>query len=213
MVADERIRVYVAENLRFELDLIERLLTHYPDLNVVGKNHILQNLIEEICRMELPPEVVLMDIDFGLREMDGLTALEKIKRHNKSIKFIMMTIHDTPELPFLAFRDGAEGFLYRGLSGGDRFLNAIRAVHSGLLVWDDEAFRRARDWRHSFRPIERRILIELAKRPSTSAELAERLSLTTRSVENYLQDIMNELDIHRRDLLGNWAKENLRLIG
>src|SRR5215471_7626530 len=103
MVGNDKIRIYVAENLHFELDLTVRLLNSYPDVHVVGKNHLLPRAIEEICSMEPPPNVVFMDIDFNLRNMDGLSALAAVKRHNKKIRVIMITIHDTPELPALAF--------------------------------------------------------------------------------------------------------------
>jgi DNA-binding NarL/FixJ family response regulator len=210
-----RIGVYIANDLKLDLDVTEALLKAYSDeFQVVGKNESLPKAIEEIS--DKKPEVVLMDVSFKLRDMDGIPALQAVKKRSPKVRFIMITVYDAPEAAAEAHRSGAEGFLYHG-STAQRLMNAIRAVHSGLRVWDSRAMQNAQEWsawerKGGLTPSERRLLVVLARDPCSNAELAKRLGMNERAVEEQLQHIMEKVNIHRRDKLVAWARDNLRLI-
>ena len=58
---------------------------------------------------ESPPDVVLLD--FKLPGMDGLAALEELKRLDPSLAVVMMTGHGDIGTAVEAMRRGAESFL------------------------------------------------------------------------------------------------------
>ena len=211
MTESKLIRVYIAEDIRYTLDITERLLKAYSDsLEVVGKATTVPDAISDIS--ELLPDVAVVDINFNRRDMDGITVLETVKNKHKEVRFLMWTNYDVPEIPALAFKRGAEGFLFRAQTLGERLISAIRTIHSGGLMWDDEALRKAREWTYNFTAMERKIFVELAVYPGTSQELAERLKISPRSVETQIANIMDALDIHQKSQLIVWARDHLRLI-
>lgn len=219
MSRGQLIKIYIADDELFGLEAAEAAVKPYPErFQVVGKSRSLQKAIEEICGITPRPDVVYMDIEFHLApKMDGLTALEQVKKVCPEVRFIIFTAHKIPELPSLAFDRGAEGFLYRGDSSVEGLVNATQAVHAGLRAWSDEAFKMAQDWKAKYgrlftQPVERTILVHLALNPGSNDEIGEELRIPGRRVAEYLQNIMDVLNIHRRDQLAKWAQDNLRLI-
>lgn len=80
---------------------------------------------------ELKPDVVLMDIK--MQDMSGLEALKEIKRHNPKTRVLMLTTFDPDEYILEAFRNGADGYLLKDLSG-DRLSAAVRDAYAGNVT-------------------------------------------------------------------------------
>ena len=57
-------------------------------------------------------DAILMDIE--MREMDGITATDRIKSYNPAVKIIMLTIFEDETSLVKALRAGADGYLLKG---------------------------------------------------------------------------------------------------
>lgn len=60
---------------------------------------------------KLKPDLVTMDIT--MPEMDGITAVQEIKKVDKHPKIIMVTSHGQEEMVINAIRSGASGYLLK----------------------------------------------------------------------------------------------------
>ena len=77
------------------------------------------------------PDVILMDI--RMPGMDGVTCTKIIKENYPGIKIIVLTTFDDDEYVFNALRDGASGYLLKGISMQE-LAEAIIKVNSGSAM-------------------------------------------------------------------------------
>lgn len=64
--------------------------------------------------MRLKPDLVTMDIT--MPEMDGITAVQELKKIDKHVKIIMVTSHGQEEMVIHAIRSGAGGYLLKPIN-------------------------------------------------------------------------------------------------
>lgn len=77
---------------------------------------------------ELKPDVVLMDID--MPNVNGVQAVRIIRKINKNLPIIMLTVFDDNENIFNAICAGASGYILKRYAT-EEIANAIRDVISG----------------------------------------------------------------------------------
>lgn len=101
--------------------------------------------------------VVLLDI--VMPEMDGLTALEKIREINPDIPVIMMTAHMDQELVLMSLKKGAFDYLAKPLYTEELLISTKRAYdHYALVVQNENKLRQIKNLE-----IGAQRLVELAK--------------------------------------------------
>ncbi len=103
-----------------------------------------EEAIEKI--MAEKPSLVLLDI--WLPEMDGLEALERIKRIDPDLPVIMISGHGNIEMAVRATKNGAYDFLEKPLSLDRVVLVSGRAIERSSLEVENRALREslARKW-------------------------------------------------------------------
>jgi len=67
----------------------------------------------ELCS-KLNPDLVTMDIT--MPNMDGLTAISKIKEFNENVNIIVVTSHGQEEIIMRALQAGAKGYILKPVS-------------------------------------------------------------------------------------------------
>ena len=67
----------------------------------------------EICR-EVNPDIITMDIT--MPNMDGLTAISKIREFNNDVHIIVATSHGQEEVIMKALQAGAKGYILKPMS-------------------------------------------------------------------------------------------------
>lgn len=84
---------------------------------------------------------------------------------------------------------------------------ALRAVTSPVRVAQEVPFR-GEPW---FAPLTRRETdVAVLIRDSTNKEIAERLVLSERTIDNHVANIMNKLNLHHRAQIAAWVTERNR---
>jgi two-component system response regulator NreC len=187
------------------------LLAGEADLEVVGEAAD----GDEALRMagELSPEVVLMDIT--MPGMDGIEATRKLLAEMPSARVLLLTVHADSSLLREALKAGAAGYILKRAVESE-LINAIRAVARGDL-YIDPAMTRALLTEPARNPCRDNLNETLTSRETevlqliaggyTNRQIAEKLTISVRTVEGHRANIMGKLDLRSRVELVRYARE------
>ena len=145
------------------------------------------------------PDVILMDI--GLPGLTGIEGVPRLKEKLPDVPVVMLTVKDSADEIFDAFRKGASGYLLKDTTV-DRIIAAIReAVAGGTLMPAPVAtkvlqyFSSARPQSdYALTPREKQVLSLMAD-GLAHKEIAERLFLSPYTVENHLRSVYQKLHV------------------
>jgi len=200
---DSRIRVLIADDhpvFRFGL---RALLSATPDLEVAGEA---QGGEEDVAlAAALQPDVVVMDLN--MPDLNGLAATRRILQTSPHIAILVVTMFDDDSV-FAAMQAGASGYLLKG-TAPEATLSAIRTVAGGEAIFSPSVARRVMEYFSRRQPhtppqifpelTEReRELLGLLAQGLTNAAIAERLSLSPKTVRNHVSNIFSKLQVADR---------------
>jgi DNA-binding NarL/FixJ family response regulator len=181
---------------------LKALLETEPGFEIVGEASNGEEAVK--LAREVQPDVILMDIT--MPGLNGIEATRQILGDNPEIGILMVTMVDDASL-FASLRAGARGYLLKG-SEGEETLRAIRAVAHGEAIFSPTIANRLIGYfTHSSSP-EKEIFPELTPREHeilslialglTNNAIAERLSLSPKTVRNQVSTIFSKLDVSNR---------------
>jgi len=196
------ISVFLADDHTIVRDGLRFLLEAQADITVVGDAADGRQAVRQV--QQLRPDVVIMDI--AMPELNGIEATQQIRQTCPSTQVVILSVHSTAEHIFRALQAGARGYLLKE-SAGMEVVDAIRAVHAGrryvsqriteTMIDDYVRQRQAAEPRS---PLERlspreREVLQLVVEGKSSAEIADILFLSTKTVETYRSRLMHKLGI------------------
>ena len=196
------ITVFLADDHAVVRDGLRALLEAQPDIQVIGDAANGQETVRRVA--QLCPDVVVLDI--AMPELNGIEAAYEIGQVCPATRVIILSILSTTEHIFRALQAGVRGYLLKE-SAGIEVVSAVHVVHAGHRylsekisdkIVDDYIRQRqapqARDPLASLSPREREVL-QLVAEGKSSAEIADILSLSIKTVETYRSRLMNKLGI------------------
>src|SRR5437763_7650471 len=84
------IRVLLADDHRLILDALQRAFEEVDGIEIVGAARDGRQVVPLIARTN--PDLVLLDM--RMPEMDGLSCLDRIRKHHPSVKVVMLSAFD-----------------------------------------------------------------------------------------------------------------------
>lgn len=202
-----RIRVLIADDHALVRSGLRALLEAQPDFDVVGEAED-GVVVVELCR-RLSPDVVIMDLTMPGR--GGIRATEDLRQHLPQVKILVLTMHDDEAYMRLAQRAGAAGYVLKK-SLATELIRAVRAVHAGqthfpMLETAGAPRPKAGPERLTLTAREREVLTLIAL-GHTSAEIAEKLHISEKTVETHRAHILDKLGLRTRAELVRYALEH-----
>ncbi len=160
------------------------------------------------------PDVVLMDLQ--LPGMTGVEATAVLARTDPSVRVLMLSSSGEDGDVLAAAKVGARGYLVKS-SSPEELIDAVRRTAAGEAVFSPGLaalvlgeFRRMAlqpdDDRARLTDRETEILRLVAK-GLTARQVADRLVLSHRTVQNHVQNTLRKLQLHNRVELTRWAIE------
>ncbi|HBE80751.1 MAG TPA: DNA-binding response regulator [Firmicutes bacterium] len=210
------IRVMIAEDQELIRQSLEIMLSNKPDLQIVGTA---ANGLEAVeLAQKLQPNVILMDI--RMPDLDGVQCIEIIKGRFPQIKIIVLTTFDDDEYVFNALKNGASGYLLKGISLTE-LIDAIKTVvKGGALINPNIATKVCRffsqmaqaDYRikvdenviHDLNQNELKI-IRMIGIGLSNKEMTDKLKLSEGTIRNYISDILSKLGLRDRTQIAIFA--------
>jgi two-component system response regulator NreC len=208
--------ILIADDHRVMRRALSTMLDEEPDLEVVAQADDGIECVEKIKAFR--PDLVILDLS-----MPGLTGLEVLERTaelNPSTRVLVLTMHDDDEYLKAVIAAGGAGYLHKSTSA-EQLLDAIRAVLAGsvyLLPGQARLLAEAQseDTEHSKDGGHRRLsmlsdreqeVFRLLALGHTNAEVAERLFISSKTVETYKARLSKKLGIKGRVALVSTALE------
>ncbi|MGN6711083.1 response regulator transcription factor [Anaerocolumna jejuensis] len=210
------IKVLIADDQELIRHSLQIILGNQKDMEVTGSAENGIQVIREVRANK--PDIILMDI--RMPEMDGVKCTKIIKENYPEIKIIILTTFDDDEYIFSALRDGASGYLLKGIHM-DELVDAIHKVNSGSAMINPDIatkvvqlFSRiaksnitvqvSREGVDSIVNNEWKVIKKISCGLSNK-EIAAELSLSEGTVRNYISSILNKLNLRDRTQLAIWA--------
>jgi len=210
------IKVLIADDQELIRHSLEIILKNISDIQVIDSVGDGKSVIRSIRKEK--PDVILMDI--RMPEMDGVQCTKIIKESYPNIKIIILTSFDDDEYILSALRDGASGYLLKGITI-DELVDAIHKVHSGSaminpniaqkfielyseMAKNNQLVQVDKKAIHDVTEYEWNVIKHVAKGLSNK-EIASKLKLSEGTVRNYLSNALYKLNLRDRTQLALWA--------
>jgi two-component system, NarL family, response regulator DegU len=200
----ERIKIAVTDDqLLFRKGLIS-LLGEYKNFNVVFEAENGQDLLDKLKTKRI--DVVILDLEMPV--LNGIETTKLLKERYPFIKIVILTMHNEEEFVVELLRKGAHGFLlkdqdielvveaiYAVVENGFYFNPSISdKLVRGLINTNqiDPTFNKAK-----FTEKEREVIALICKE-LTNKEIADRTSLSTYTINGYVEKLFQKMGVRSR---------------
>lgn len=200
-----QIRVLLVDDHEVVRRGLQAILERNVEITVVGEAGTVAGAVQEAERVR--PDVVVMDL--RLPDGSGVDACRQVRAQDENVKVLILTSHADEDALFSAVLAGASGYVLKDLDPTG-LQKAIIDVGRGGSLLDPQMATRVLDrmrrgaGQHpaddpfaSLSPQESRIL-EMIGDGMTNRTIAEHLSLSEKTIKNYVSDIYSKLHIERR---------------
>jgi DNA-binding NarL/FixJ family response regulator len=200
------IRILIADDHTLFREGVRAILSAVPDVAVVGEAGAGAEAVA--LAAELLPDVILMDVQ--MPGLNGIEATRRIVERAPGVGIVVVTMLEDDDSVFAAMRAGARGYVLKGADRAE-MLRAIRAVAHGEAMFGPAVARRLMGF---FRDLgsmpgraaqafpelteREREVLDLIAQGHSNAAIAERLSLSPKTVSNHVSNIFGKLHVADR---------------
>jgi DNA-binding NarL/FixJ family response regulator len=192
------ISILLADDHEIVRQGLRLLLEGHDDLTVVAECETGLDAAEQVDALE--PDVVLMDI--SMPKMDGATATGVIVQRHPGIKVLVLTMHDEPQRIREMIACGAVGYVTK-TANPEELVSAVRAVMAGqYYIQTDMAGAVVHDilgashQRAATLSAREQDVVRLVAQGLSTAEIADELVLSPRTVQTHRYNAMRKLGLH-----------------
>lgn len=193
----ESIRLLIVDDHPVVRDGLRDMLSSQPDFEVIAEA---SNGVEAVAlTSHLQPQVVLTDL--AMPQMDGVTAIGKIKEQHPDVQILVLTTYDSDSDVLPAIEAGAIGYLLKD-APREELYGAIRAAAQGkpLLTSRIEARLMERMRGPAVEALSSREIdvLKLVAKGAGNREIADQLYIAEATVKSHLIRIYGKLGVADR---------------
>lgn len=191
---------------------IALLLENHTDITVVGEANDGEEAIQ--LAYQTNPDVILMDISIP-NGIDGLTATKEIKKNLPDIKIIILTMHNEIAYIQQAIEVGADGYILKNSQGGVMY-EAIYSVYHNKPYYNvglpqeqvEKLFKNKGKKNNDLLSTREQEIVRLTILGYTNVQIAEKLFISSKTVESHKSNIMQKLDLKSKAQLIQYGITN-----
>lgn len=189
-----RIRVLIADDHVTVLEGLAAIIGRQTDMTVVAEASNGREAIE--LWQKHRPDVTL--IDLRMPGLDGVGAIDEIRRQQASARIIVLTTFDSDNEISRAIKAGAKGYLLKD-ARREELLDCIRKVNSGEMCIPPALAAKLAE-SISSEPLTGRELdvLALLAKGKSNKEIGSHLYITETTVKSHLRSIFSKLNVLSR---------------
>jgi DNA-binding NarL/FixJ family response regulator len=201
----ETLRILVAEDHPLFRKGMISLLSSVPEFEVVGEAATGEEAIARAA--DLRPDVVLMDLQ--MPEVNGIEATRRVLQESPSVRVLVVTLFEDDDSVFMALRAGARGYVLKD-ADEEEMVHAIWAVGKGEAIFSPAIAERVLAYFAASLPggappqafptltDREREILHLIAQGHPNPSIAKQLSLSSKTVGNYVSNIFTKLQVADR---------------
>jgi DNA-binding NarL/FixJ family response regulator len=200
----DKTRVLLADDHPLFRKGMRAMLEALPDIEVVGEAATGEEALA--LANSLAPDIIVMDLQ--MPGGSGIAATRAILNTSPHIRILMVTLFDDSESVFTALRAGARGYILKDTEAGE-MARAVQAVGRGEAIFSPTIANRLIDFFATPHPtVPREVFPTLTEREReilgliaqglANPDIAGQLSLSVKTVHNYVSNIFSKLQVADR---------------
>ncbi len=205
------VTIILADDHQIVRDGLRALLTVEPDFDVIGEAKDGLEVADMVDRLR--PHVLVLDV--MMPGLNGLEVTRQVSQRSPKTRILVLSMHANEAYILAALRNGAAGYILKEASA-ETLVDAIRVVVSGkrylcpplsdraIEAYVQKAEASALDVYETLTSREREVF-QLAAEGSSNIQIADRLSISPRTVEVHRAKIMQKLDLRTQTDLIRFA--------
>lgn len=207
------IRVLVADDHAIVRAGLRMLIKAEADLELVGEATGGFEAIERVN--SLNPDILVLDL--SMPDLDGIAVTRNLKEGNSTCAILILTVHEDDALLREAIKVGAAGYIIKH-AAEDELISAIRAVNRGEIYVHPKMIRSLIQLGKKVdEPImelpatltaREQEVLKLIVQGYTNRQIADELTISSRTVEGHRANLTDKLGIRSRVELLRYAKDH-----
>ncbi|MFZ4398634.1 MAG: response regulator transcription factor [Bacteroidales bacterium] len=209
------IKIVLVDDHQLFLDGIKSLLSEVEFIDIIGEA---SGGEEVLCLLKnTKPDLIIMDI--SMKGHSGIDVSKQISILYPNIKIMILSMHTNEEFVINAVKAGVKGYLSKDTSK-DELLEAIQIIDSGgecysKLISDNFLKSYVKKFKAEQNLIENKTLtireieiLKLAVIGLSNKEIADKLFISTKTVDSHKNNIMQKLKLKNTAELVLYAVKN-----
>jgi DNA-binding NarL/FixJ family response regulator len=190
----KKIRVLIADDHVTVLEGLAAIIGRQPDMMVAAEAADGQEAVELWTKHH--PDVTLLDL--RMPKLDGVSAIERIRRQDASARFIVLTTYETDTEILRAIKAGTKAYLSKD-SRREELLDCIRRVNRGETCIPASLVEKVAAGLCSESLTGRELnVLELLARGKSNKEIGVSLYVSETTVKSHLRSIFRKLNVLSR---------------
>lgn len=205
-------KIFISDDHPLFRDGLKTTIAACKEFELIGESGNGKETLEFIIANQ--PEIAILDIE--LPDVSGIEIAKNIHEKNIPVKIVFLTLHRDRLLLENALKYGASGYLLKENSS-EEIINCLKEVRNGnfylstylsnIVVNKISAGNFENEKLQLLTNSEKKIL-KLISANKTSAQIADELHISIKTVENHRKNICDKLDLHGSHTLLKFALEN-----
>ena len=192
------IKVMIADDHKMVREGLKKLIEFDGDIRVIAECGDGADCITKISTVK--PDIVLLDIN--MPDMNGMEVLTSIHGEEIRPRILMLTVHNEIAYLMKALDMGVDGYILKD-SDSRELIRAIRCVYEGerfiepslIPLLNSKLIARDLDEKKVDSLSDREVeVLKLVAGGLLNKEIADRLSISERTVKNHMSNIFRKID-------------------
>jgi DNA-binding NarL/FixJ family response regulator len=205
------IKLILTDDHQVVIDGLKAILLQENDMIVCGEALNGDKLLDLLKACSDEPIVLLLDIN--MPGIDGIEATKIIRKKHPNVRILILSMYNKPVFIKTLIEAGVSGYVLKN-TGREELLKAIRTVADDQEYFGAEvtkaimsSFKTGANPTAELTRREMEILALVAK-AHTTAEIAEKLFISTYTVDTHRKNLLSKLNLKNTAGLVNYAIQN-----
>ncbi len=209
------ITIFIVDDHQIFRDGLKLLFENTEDMQVIGEAASGEATLAQLAGLE--PDLILMDIQ--LPGKNGIDVTRELKARNPAHKILMLTMFEDHQSVFAAMRAGALGYVLKGINHAE-MVQTVRMAAAGGAVFSPQIAKHILQWftqrgnpPPEETPVELPVLtqrehevLQLLAAGCDNNTIADRLTVTEKTVRNYVSQLLKKLEVSDRHAAAEKAR-------